>query len=525
MSLTFAWKDPSQLAVRYGLAWSLAGRAGMALIQMLTAPLYLHWLGPAGYAFLALTATLLALMICIDVAVSPPLLNRISSGNAADRGASLRGILAAMEIVWALAALGAFLVVFLAAPPLFAGWRSDAGLSTTGNSSIAILMALAVAANAPILLYSTILVGLQRHGLLTLVRTGGYAVQAIGAVLIAFHGAGLPTFLAWMAVSTSLIGLAIGFAARRALPPARDKIRPDWQAIASFKAQALLGIGVGMTQMLIMHLDKLILAPTVPAAVFGIYGLSFMLAVQIGTLITQPVTSVIHPQFAERLDGSSPESLQDFYLRWTQIVGVLALPPLATLAFFPHALLDLWLGPASAAKPEVANLLPLLLIGSIANAFAVMPIFLCLASGRSGPYLAVNLLAVASNALWLWWAAPRLGTIAGVAGWIATNLAYLMILGPIVHATYKIGPYAKWLLRSVVLPGMAATATLAAAALLFDGLPAGDGLAVRIVRFLAACCIGLLTAALLLALLPLSRNSLAAVARAGQSRRKETSSS
>lgn len=437
-------------------------RAGL---QLVFTPIFIHMLGPESYGLVAFNATLLMVVMFLEQAVSPVVLREFGRlGGDPANALQMRDLLRSMELISVSIALTIGIGVMLLAPWLARDILDANSLDTATVTAALQLMGLSLATQWPSLLYSSCFVGLGRQGRLTAIGLIGTSLQVGGtALLLWLVRADILVFFLWQAVAGALTTVALGLTVWRVMPPAKERPRVSVARLRQVFVFAMGTMGIGVTTSLLTQADKLVMSDAVTLAEFSAYAMAFFLVSQVQSLATSPVAIAMQPHLA-RLVTAERAVLAREYHRWTRILWSVCLVVLGMLAAFPTAFLGAWLGPASPLVSPVAQLLPVVAVGTMLNTLMTMPFLLQMATGWVRLSLVKNVLALAVVLPGLAFLVPRYGVMAGAGLWLALNLGYVLIEVPLMHRRLLRGELLRWWVGDALVPGALAAALYALAA-------------------------------------------------------------
>ena len=119
---------------------------------------------------------------------------------------------------------------------------------------------------------------------------------------------------------------------------------------------------------IVMQADKLLLSGMIPLGEYALYTIAVLAAGGV-TLLSGPVTGAVLPRLTRLHAESDENSLRSLYRMATQIVGVIVVPGVLVLAFFPVQVITAWTGQPDIAI-RAAPVLTLYAIGNGVLAFA-----------------------------------------------------------------------------------------------------------------------------------------------------------
>jgi O-antigen/teichoic acid export membrane protein len=449
------------------------GRVWLAILHLVMTPLIAGVLGPDSYGLIAFSLTVTLLLSFLDQALSPLLIRALAScGEDEAAACRARDLLRTLEALsWSVGIIIG-LCIALAAPWIADAFLSRSSLARDDVVAAVRLIGFAVAAQWPGLLYAGGFMGLGRQDTLVMIRLVFVTAAYVGGLLlIATVSASAGLYLAWSGAMALLGSFTMGCRLWRIMPKSG---RAPAFAIASLEPVWRFGAGsllIGVTAVILSQVPALVVAQLTTVADFAAYTLAMTLAMQVSTLLTQPVTATLLPHFS-RLVAQNPDALAAEHHRWSQIIAVLALPAIATLAFYAEPLMRLWLGAGSPLAGPVAALLPYASLGALFN-IVVTPLYvLSMASGRPRLVLVMNFVAVALMLPAAIWLTGLAGAKGAAICWLALNAGYYLLGAPAVHAALLPGEIRRWWLQDTLSP-MAMVAALYGAAWLLWPVPAG----------------------------------------------------
>jgi O-antigen/teichoic acid export membrane protein len=431
-----------------------AARLWVAVLQIVVTPIIIRLLGPDSYGLVAFSVTIGVFLTFLDQSLSPAVARELARVNGQDCASQqdARDLLRTGEAISGGTGLLVGGAIVLAAPWIASHALAAGSLPLSQVTTAIQLMGFGIAAQWPSMLYAGGFAGLQRQDILVAIRVIGGTLSSLGAVaLMVWRGPSIELFLGWTALVALAISCALGIALWRIMPRGS---RPVFdiricQRLWRFAAGSLL---IGFTGAVLGYVPGLLVAKYCTLAQLAAYSISVSLAQQVSTLLTGPVVSTLTPHFTQLFARGDADKVEREYHRWSQIIVALLLPVAGTLMAFPRPLIAAWLGRDSPLLGPVSELLPWIVLGTLLNGVAVMPYALQVAYGWTRNIIKFNCFLIVCLLPLLGWLLPIYGIRAAAWLWVASNLAYFVVLVPLTHARLLPGALWSWWGRDTGLP-------------------------------------------------------------------------
>jgi O-antigen/teichoic acid export membrane protein len=213
------------------------------------------------------------------------------------------------------------------------------------------------------------------------------------------------------------------------------------------------------------------------------------------------MNAAVYPRLTEQVARNDRLGLACTYQRSCEWMAAVIVPPGLMLAVFAEPALLLWTGDR-ALSSAVAPILALLALGTLFNGLMNLPYMLQLAHGWTRISVQCNAVAVLVMVPAMAWAVPRFGPAGAAFAWMTLNLAYVLVIGRLIHKRLLPAANRSWYLNAVARPLLAGS--LPALAIYAIGPVAGSRLHAALV--LAAA--GVVTTGCVAASLPTVRESI-----------------
>lgn len=444
------------VSLRINIVANYFGRAYSMAAAYLFIPFYVAILGPAAYGVIAFYAVMLAIAALADVGLSSTFAREAARETAKPK---LINLLSAAERILLVGVGALSLAAFVSAGWIVEHWLNVEDLDRLVTINSLRLMAIMIAPQILISLYSAGLLGLQR-------QVSANAIQALfvtcrsGLVIaVILWKPDLSTFFLWQLGSTVLFV----FITRTALMIAMEQ---PWCAIAPFRfasVQPHIRYAGGMLLLTIIagintQLDKLIVSRSLTLSEFGYYSLASLLA-QIPIALTTPIAVALFPKLTEHIAKGEMDRAYKYYKLCAQLIAFIGALAAAGLILFSREILTIWLHQPS--LPDiVAQVTSMLAVGGLFLCLSLLPYYLSLAHGKNR-IIAVLASSTLLTSIPLTIIAINLYGLVGAASvWIALNLTNYVAVTLAIHRKYYRDRIVALALDSVAVPIALAAAPL-----------------------------------------------------------------
>lgn len=428
--------------VKRNIIANYLGQGWTGFMALAFLPLYIEYLGMEAYGLIGLFAVMQALLMLLDIGMTPTLNREMARFSAGAHSAqSIRDLLRSLEVIcYSLAALSV-VVVWAASGYLAKDWIKAEQIPIEVVGQVLSIMALVVALRVCEGIYRGSLYGLERqvwyngaYSLLTTLRYGG------AVVILEWVSTSIEVFFIWQAVVSLLTVAVLAFSVHRILPRAPSRPRFSRTSLTEIWKFAGGMMAITFLTMLLLQVDKVLLSRLLPLKEFGYYTLAAT-AAGVLYMIVVPVTQAVYPRMVKYSNNEELTKLIVLYHQTTQLIIVLIAPAVVVLGFFAGGVVYMWSGNADLAK-NTAPLLSILTLGSFLNSLSYIPYNLQLAHGWISFLIKTNTAMVFVLISVIFWVVPRYGSIGAAWTWAALNGGYLLVTTQFMHR--RIIPKEKW---------------------------------------------------------------------------------
>jgi O-antigen/teichoic acid export membrane protein len=433
----------------------------VALINLVSVPILLSWLGVEAFGLVGLLATVQALFSILDAGVSSAVIRDTAQSDSAGTMSrdSLEIIRAVERVYWI--STPVFFVVAVGFAWVFA--RSWVKGATIGPGEVFFSLALLSIATSllwPTSYYNAVLYGMRRQGtvawissLTMTLRIGG------GLACLALLGHRPVVFFACQVAATAVGVILLHAAVLRAIPNWRMGRGTLRSMLAKLGSSATAVSAVSTTLLIFNQQDKVIVGKLSSLETFGYYSLAWQLAGAL-YLIYNPVYMAYLPEICRAWTGDSPRAEQ-LTSDAMSVMSMLVLPIAAVVTLLPVQVLYAWTGDMTVAD-NTAVFLSLAFGGAAVNAMIFIPYAVQQASSTTKITLRAVIPTILVSVPLMTLGALLGGPAWAVATWAATSC---LQVGMVLYGTAKNvlqQPPLAWCHHNVLSFGLPAVGVAAA---------------------------------------------------------------
>lgn len=436
--------------MRKPLLYNFSSQAVLALAYIICTPFYLRLLGPEAYGLIGLSITLQAFTLMLDFGISGAINKEIASTKSDSQGLeALKNSIRTFE-----SAFWIFAVVLIIIAGLTSEYFSKNWLQANSIDSRTLRLALfAMAASAflqlPNTFYIAALRGLEKHAAVNMTIIFGTLIRNFGVIaLLIFHNNGIVAFFLWFIFWSLIQSALLHFMLWRiylskGVKPGLTKNIPT--RFYEFSFGLFL---ISITSFILMHADKLILSRTIPLEQFSYYSLAATLAAGLSMFIS-PFFNTLYPRFSSLVASGDSLRLAELYHKSCMLMATILCSAAAVVITFSDLVVSLWTSDANAVINS-SPIVRILAAGTLLNGLVTIPYALQLANNWTSLALKMNITAALLLTPATWYAANKFGPIGAAYSWLLLNLAYLLVVMPLIHRRILVGHFWQWLSRDTM---------------------------------------------------------------------------
>jgi O-antigen/teichoic acid export membrane protein len=432
-----------------GQGWS--GFMAVAFI-----PFYIQCLGVEAYGLIGLFTVIQALVLILDMGMSPTLnreMARLTNGDYSPQ--SIRDLLRSLEIICYSLAAAIVVVAWFFSDYFAREWLKTTQLPVGDVAHALTLMTLVAALRLCEGIYRGSLYGLERQVWYNYTYSFLSTLRYVGALaILMWFSATIEAFFVWQAGVSIFTLVLLSLCVHHSLPEAR--------ACAKFSKESLIRVwkfaggmmGITLLSMLFLQMDKVLLSRLVSLHDLGYYSLAST-AANVMFMIVVPVTQAIYPQLVKFSSYADQAEMAAIYHKTTQLVVVLTSSISMLLYFFSGGVIFVWSGNQDLII-NTAPLLSILIIGSFLNGLSYLPYQLQIAHGWISLLLKIYSFVVLVFIISILFIVPVYGVEGAAWIWVALNAAYLILTSHFMHRRLLREHKWKWCFFDVLLPVLGA---------------------------------------------------------------------
>jgi O-antigen/teichoic acid export membrane protein len=435
----------------YNLAASYAGQIWVALLSVIFIPVYVKFLGWESYGIIGFYAFLQASLVILDLGLRSALSRETVRYFSGQNQEKYRDLVRSIELIFLFFALILVVGISATADWFSTRWFILKDLTPSVVASCLRIMGFIVAFRFMEGIYSSILLGQQRHVLLNIILSLSATLKGVGAVFIlVFVAADLESFFLWQALLSLLSLVAMMFFAFVAIGPSSRNAKFSLSELKRIKSYALSIAAASILGVIIANSDKLLLSTLIPLSEFGVYALAVTIASFILTL-AGPINQTWLPKLTELVVEKKIFQLNRTFHIGAQIsslvIGTLAI----VLIIYANTLLLLWTDDEELS----AKIVPILRVLVVGNLFSAITRFIsqtAYAHGLTRLVLYFNIFAMVFIIPGLYVIIPHFGAIGAAYLWALYTGGALFLGCPLFFRNILIGESFRWYILDTALP-------------------------------------------------------------------------
>ncbi len=323
-----------------------------------------------------------------------------------------------LEILFWLLAVVFFFVGAALTDPLTRSWLNIQDLPPQLVAQAILLISAGVAVRFPIAFYTNVCFGLNRHVFPNFVvsAAAGLRVAAGAVALFVLHVNVVGFFWVQLLAGIMEVGaLAIGVWWGRG----GWRVRPTLQDLRQVAGHSSILSGISITGAGLAQVDKVILSNLLPLGDFGLYSAAYALASGLLAL-SYPIGNAIFPSLSQSFDHGDKDRVRSLVRSASEMVLLLIVPAGAAVVTQSQSVADL-LFLLRGTPSALAELLPLMVLGGMFQAYITIPHFCQIAAHRAVTVLWINLVTLPLYTGLTYLAASRWGVQGGALSFLVMN--------------------------------------------------------------------------------------------------------
>lgn len=406
---------------------SFVGKLVYALSSLAALPILAWMLGQESVGLLGFFTSLLMIFMALDGGLTSSVTRELAGLARVKQRAPLRyrmlvfAITNTYLLLFLAIGLLVCMIISLNAGLLATSWLNVEGLETSQVRNAILWMGLFIGLNFPVLILQAAFQGREMQVRLNLLYVPYALLRTIGVLgglyLLGDHASIELYFLLQVIVQLLyLIGLILAFF--RGEKPVAWRVRPAWRFVRrgfSFGSGVLL---ISLTSVVVVQIDKLYLSGTLSLADYAVYALAGTFA-GIPYIFSSSLYAALFPRFSSLSVGGDQLRLAQVFRAafcgFTIILGVLCIAAWF-FSIYPFRLMF-----ESPLAQSVAQITPVLLVGTAFQALLIVPFALQLAVGWTALALRLNLVSIPVILIALPLMVSAYGAVGAAWVWLSYN--------------------------------------------------------------------------------------------------------
>ena len=429
--------------------------AGIIAIPLVTLTLGSEALGLVG-VYATLQAMLSLFDLGLPVAANHRLAVMIGRNTACEQQAALVRTLE--TLFWALVVL--FLIAGFALRGLLAdSWLNIAVLPRTTVELALLLMIGAAAIRFPVAFYANVLFAYDRHFFPNAITASSAILRIIVSLvaLVGFNVGIVGFFVIQLIGNIAEVGLLAGGVWRQ---QGHHFISPKLSMLHDIRAMAGGLTLVSLTAVALSQIDKIILSKLLSLGDFGLYSAGYTMAAGLVAL-SYPAGNAIFPQLSRSIDAKDGGATRIVQVA-TELTILILVPIGCVLIMQAEPLLQV-LFLVKAMPIMLPSILPLMMLGAIAQGFVTLPHLFQVAAHRVATVAWINGGLLVPYGICVFAAASAAGVFGAVVAFAVFNLVRLLIHWGILLSREST--------QTIWRPSVAVTVASVVGGLLLAGVP------------------------------------------------------
>jgi O-antigen/teichoic acid export membrane protein len=441
------------MSLRANVIANYAGQIYTTVINLMMVPVYLRYMGMEAYGLVGFFAMLQMWFQLLDMGLTPTMSRETARFCAGVTDVlSLRRLLRTLEGIFiAIAVLGTALMI-AGADFISLRWLKVETLPIAEVRHSIMIMALLIGLRWIGGLYRGTISGMEKQVWLNGFNVTSTTVRCVLAIPLFWFVGSSPTD--FFALQLLVAVLETGWLLRtsyRLLPLQHNagSVRFEWGPLRPVLVFTLSVAFTSAVWVLVTQTDKLILSKLLPLGDYAYFTLAVLAAGGI-MLISGPITTALQPRMTTVTAAGDDAGMIRLYKMATQLTGVVCLPAVLVLAFFPEQVLWAWTGNPRIAQ-KAGHVLSLYALGNGVLTFSAFPYFLQFAKGDMKLHVWGNAVLTVLLVPGLIWATINYGMDGAGYAWLSSNLLFFFAWVPLVHRRFVRGLHLKWLTTDVAM--------------------------------------------------------------------------
>ena len=407
-------------------------------ISIIVLPIYVKIIGIEAYGLVGFYTTLVGSLSLLDLGLSSTLNREMARAKSLNKSSeSIRNLVFSLECIYWLIGLLIGVTIFYLSSTIAHSWLQSESLPMSQVILSIKLMAGIIAFNWPVSIYTGGLMGMQKQVGYNIINIIMATLKSIGVIFVlTYFSPTIEAFFIWQFCITLFTVLLLRRLLWYHLP--RFKFRPKFSKIELSHIWKFAGgmLGITMATFCLTQMDKIILSRVLSLSDFGFYNISWIVGTSL-TLVVGVLGSVFLPKLTVIVARGRNIEIIDSFHTYNRLMISLVTPVGLFLAFYSREIIQVWMS-NDVTSEKIWLAVTILSVGSIFNAFMVVPYYLMIAYGYTKFTIIQNVIASIILVPLLFLFTDYWGLIGATLVWLTLNLGYNLISLPLIHIKMKV---------------------------------------------------------------------------------------
>jgi O-antigen/teichoic acid export membrane protein len=439
--------------VRKNFFSNIIGNSWIALLNFVSIPIYIKYLGVEAYGLIGFYSVLQAIFLILDLGFGATVTRELARTNELIPEESTTGTLVkTLEFIYWIIGVLIGMVIFFSANLIVekfikSSLPHDLLLNCVRSMGVMIVF------RWPVSFYMGGLIGIQRQLEFNILQCAIETFKVLGVIFIfEFIKQDILYFFLWQIVLAivfitilhSLLWKHLHF----------ENTTLDLRSLEKVWVFSAGVSGITIVSILLSQMDKIVLTRMLSLQTFSYYMIAYTAASSLSRL-SSPIVQAYYPQFINATTECDEKRISGLYHKSTQLMTVLIVPAALIVSFFSYDLLLFWTHSVDTAK-AAQGILSILVLGSACNSIITIPYHIQLAYGWTKLSIYQNIISLIVLIPLLIFLTYKFQAVGAAYIWLILNLGYIIISQHFMHKRYLIYEKSKWYWRDIMLPSISA---------------------------------------------------------------------
>ncbi len=442
------------------IAANIGGQLASVLVNFLTVPFIIRYLGPEAYGLVGFFMSLQAVTAIFDFGLSTAANREISRtlASSSDKQKTW-AMIRTMELFYVAGGAILFCILWSICDWMAREWLRADKLSPTDIRFCLIAAAGTLGLRWPISLYGGVLRGLEAQVQLNTWFVFFVVARGVGSVLVmAFISTDVRAYFLYQLLLGGLETLVMSWVSWGRV--GRDglwKSRFEWNVLRGVWKYAFNIGWVSLFAVALKQVDKMVVSKLLPLDQLGVYTTATVASMGLAKIGT-PIQSAVFPRLTRLFTVADWPGLSKTFHESVQLISFLSCPLCCIMIFFAPEVLLAWTHNEAMARNGAATM-ALMSVAMFFNLTMSIPFVLQLAAGLTWLPLYTNAIGAIALVPLTYYMVAKFGVVGGASAWLVFNVCYFLLVPQVLFRHILKGETKAFYLRDT-LPFMALSALI-----------------------------------------------------------------